>query len=528
MGQERLPMRKLREILRLRYSMGLGRNEIAVSIRCGRTTAGHYIKRAEEAGIESWEDVEAFSDDELEELLGIKDPPSRGARPVIGGRAPDWNWVHSELKKPGVTLMLLWQEYLHDNPDGYRYSRFCDHFGRYRRKLSVVMRQEHKAGEKAFVDYCDGIPFLDPVTGNLISTQLFVGVLGASSYTYAEVSLSQDLPSWLSSHARMYEFFTGVSEITVPDNLRSGVKKACYYDPEINPSYRDLAEHYGTCVIPARVRKPRDKAKVEAAVLVAQRWILAVLRNETFTSLAELNGKIWECLNRLNERKMRHVGKSRKELWDTLERPVLKPLPQTPYRFAEWKKARVNIDYHIELDDHFYSCPHTLVHAPVEGRSTDTTVEIFHRGIRIASHRRSYLKGKFTTEPTHRPKNHSVKMEWTPERMTRWASSFGPDLGQLIQQMFQTKVHPEQSYRSALGAIRLAKHYPQERVNRAARRALDLKAPTYSCLKKILESGADQVPLPESSVVEAPTPGQSKNSSQPLGKSNLRGGGYYH
>ncbi|MEO5969175.1 MAG: IS21 family transposase [Bdellovibrionia bacterium] len=527
MGQERLPMRKLREILRLRYTMGLGRNEIAVSVRCGRTTAGYYLKLAQEAGIGSWGDVEAFSEGELEELLGIK-VPLRGVKPAIGVRAPDWTWVHGELKKSGVTLMLLWQEYLRDNPEGYRYSRFCEHYSRYRSKLNVVMRQEHKAGEKSFVDYCDGIPFLDPVTGNLVSTQLFVGVLGASSYTYAEASLSQDLPSWLSSHVRMYEFFNGVSEITVPDNLRSGVKRACYYDPEINPSYRDLAEHYGTCIIPARVRKPRDKAKVEAAVLVAQRWILAVLRNQTFTSLAELNIGIWECLKRLNERQMRHIGKSRKTLWESLERPVLKALPQTPYRFAEWKKARVNIDYHIELDDHYYSCPYTLIHAPVEARSTDTTVEIFQRGIRIASHRRSYQKGKFTTEATHRPKNHSVKLEWTPERITRWATSLAPELGQLIQQMFQTKVHPEQNYRSALGTIRLAKHYPQDRVKHAARRALDLKAPTYSCLKKILESGADLVPLPEGSVVECSTTGQVKNRPEPLGKNNLRGGGYYH
>jgi transposase len=528
MGQERLPMRKLREILRLRYSMGLGRNEIAVSVRCGRTTAGHYIKLAQEAGIESWEDVEAFSEGELEELLGIKPPPPRGLKVASGDRAPDWNWIHSEVKKPGVTLMLLWQEYLRDNPDGYRYSRFCDQYNRYRQKLSVVMRQEHKAGEKTFVDYCDGIPFLDPVSGNLIPTQLFVGVLGASSFTYAEASLSQDLGSWLSSHVRMYEFFNGVSEITVPDNLRSGVKKACYYDPEINPSYRDLAEHYGTCIIPARVRKPRDKAKVEAAVLVAQRWILAVLRNQTFTSLAELNTAILECLKRLNERQMRHIRKSRKELWEALERPTLKSLPQTPYRFAEWKKARVNIDYHIELDDHYYSCPYTLVHTPVEARSTDTTVEIFHRGIRIASHRRSYQKGKFTTDPAHRPKNHSVKLEWTPERMIRWATSFAPELGQFIQQMFQTRAHPEQNYRSALGAIRLAKHYPANRVKSAARRALDLKAPTYSCLKKILESGADQAPLPECPGVERPTPGQHQSRPEPLGKTNLRGGGYYH
>ena len=524
MGQERLPMRKLREILRLRYTMGLGRNEIAVSVRCGRTTAGHYLKLAQEAGIGSWEDVEAFSDGELEELLGVKPPLRRGAKPATGTRAPNWNWVHGELKKPGVTLMLLWQEYLRDNPGGYRYSRFCEHYGRFRKRLNVVMRQEHKAGEKIFVDYCDGISFLDPVSGKLISTQLFVGVLGASSYTYAEASLSQDLPSWLSSHVRMYEFFNGVSEITIPDNLRSGVKRACFYDPEINPSYRDLAEHYGTCIIPARVRKPRDKAKVETAVLVAQRWILAVLRNQTFTSLAELNTAIWECLKRLNERKMRHIGKSRIELWESLERPTLKSLPQTPYRFAEWKKARVNIDYHVELDHHFYSCPYTLVHESVDIRSTDTTVEIFHRGIRIGSHRRSYQKGKFTTEANHRPKNHSVKMEWTPERMIGWAASFGPELGELIQQILQSKVHPEQSYRSALGAIRLAKHYPQHRVATAARRALDLKAPTYSCLKKILESGADQAPLPGNPATTA----GFNNNPQPLGKSNLRGGGYYH
>lgn len=336
------------------------RNAIAVSLRCGRNTVSEYLERANAAGITQYEQLQALNDTELEKKLGYGGP-CLFAEPRTPSRAlPDFAFIHAELKRPGVTLALLWNEYSQVHPNGYKYTQFIEYYNRWKTKLNLVMRQNHRSGEKAFVDYCEGPSWVDSRTGETLRTQLFVGVLGASSYTFAEATLSQDLPNWLMSHVKMYEFFGGVPLATTPDNLKSGVQSPCRYDPEINPSYQDLAEHYGTCILPARVRKPRDKAKVEAAVLVAQRWILAVLRNRTFSSLYEFNQAIAELLQKLNSRTMRHVGKSRRELFETLDRPALKPLPPTRYEYAEWKKAKVNIDYHIEFDHHFYSVPHTL------------------------------------------------------------------------------------------------------------------------------------------------------------------------
>ena len=354
-------MRKLKEIFRLRWEQGKSPELIALSIGCGRTTVREYMARAKRAGLTSWAEVENLSEDELEKKLFSRTLSQLGMRgSTTTHPIPDWVKIHQELSRPGVTIQLLWQEYLEEHPDGLKYSRFTELYGFWKKKLSLVMRQNHRAGEKAFVDYCDGLCLVDPQTGELQKTQLFVGALGLSSYTFAEATLSQSLPHWLMSHVKMYEFFQGVPEITVPDNLKSGVKVACYYDPEVNPSYRDLASHYKTVVLPARVKKPRDKAKVEAAVLVAQRWILAVLRNRTFTSLHDMNAAIQERLEWLNGRTMRHLGKSRRELWENMDRPALKTLPEARYEFAAWAKPRVNIDYHVEYEHHFYSAPYFL------------------------------------------------------------------------------------------------------------------------------------------------------------------------
>jgi transposase len=410
MAQERLAMRDIREILRLHFS-GRSRNSIALSMGCGRTTVSDYLSRATVCGVTNYEVVRGLDDTELERRLGFFRPFQVVEKRVATKVLPDFAKIHEELKRDGVTIILLWQEYREENSNGYQFTQFCEYYRRWKRKLSVVMRQVHRAGEKSFVDYCDGLCLTDPYTGEKTPTQLFVGALGASSYTFAEATLSQGLPHWLMSHVRMYEFFNGVSEITVPDNLRSGVSKACFYDPEINPSYQDLAEHYDTCILPAKVRSPRYKAKAEVAVLVAQRWILAVLRNRTYYSLAELNAAIAELLTKLNHRVMRHLGKSRRELYETIDLPKLKPLPSTRYEFGEWKKARVNIDYHIEFDHNYYSCHYSLVHERVRVRATAQTVEIFLKGRRIASHVRSYLRGKYLTDGAHRPATHKFVAE---------------------------------------------------------------------------------------------------------------------
>jgi transposase len=355
------------------------------------------------------------------------------------------------------------------------------------------MRQHHRAGEKVFVDYCDGILLVDRETGELTKTQLFVGCLGASSYTFTEATLSQKLPDWLSSHVRMYEFFGGVSEITVPDNLKSGVNKPCFYEPELNESYRDLSRHYGTAIIPAHVRKPRQKAKVEVNVLVAQRWILACLRHQVFYTIEELNAAIRPLLVKLNNRQMRHLKKSRTELFLELDKPALKPLPTTRYEFAEWQTVKVNIDYHVEVDDHFYAVHYTHVHKRLQARVTANVVELFLKGDRIASHRRSHLKGKYTTPCEYMPESHRAMVKWPPSRLISWGGSIGPSVGQLIEKVLSSVKHPEQRYRSALGIIRLDKKYGGGRLEKASLRALELGCHSYRFVAEMLKNNMDKI-----------------------------------
>lgn len=494
MARERLDVRKVREVLRLHF-LGHTRNAIADALHVGRNTVSDYLGRAVISGVTSYESITALDDQELDRRLGFYRPYLKQERRQLSRPLPDLCKIHEELRRDGVTLNLLWQEYLEANPGGYRYTQFAEYYRRWRKKLSLVMRQTHRAGDKSFVDYCDGLFVTSPVTGEKTRTQLFVGALGASSYTFAEATFTQALPDWLMSHVRMYEFFGGVTVATVPDNLRSGVSKACFYDPEINPSYQDLAEHYDTAILPAKVRSPRYKAKAEVAVLVAQRWILAVLRNRTFYSLHELNTAIAELLTKLNNRTMRHLGKSRRELYEALDFPALKALPPTRYEFAQWEKARVNIDYHIEFDHHYYSAHYSLVHEVVRVRATAQTVELLFKSKRIASHLRSFLRGKYTTDPAHRPPQHKFVAEWTPERMIAWGNKIGPSVGLLIDAIIKSKPHPEQGFRSALGVLRLAKQYGEARLIRASEKAFAMKSPAYKTVNTMLKTGMDSVPL---------------------------------
>jgi len=373
MAQERLSMRKIREVLRLKWDCDLSNRAIARSCRIAHSTVNEYIRRAEEAGL-SWPLPEGLDEDRLSQLL-FPTRPRSGSREIP---VPDWTEIHTELKKKSVTLRLLWVEYREDHPDGYGYSQFCLLYGEWAKRLHPSMRLRHKAGEKLFVDYAgQTVPIIDPDTGEVRQAQIFVATLGASNYTYAEAQWSQELPNWIGGHVRAFAFLDGVPEVVVPDNLKAGVKHPCRYEPDLNPTYQDLANHYGIAVLPTRVRKPKDKSKVEVAVLVVERWILARLRNRKFFSLAELNQAIRQLLEELNNRPMRHLGQSRKELFQSLDQPALKPLPATPYEFAVWKKARVNIDYHVEFDKHFYSVPYSHIGKVLDVRSTGTSVEIF-------------------------------------------------------------------------------------------------------------------------------------------------------
>jgi transposase len=462
-----------------------------------------------------------------EEALEQRLYPGQASRRARSQRAlPDWARIREELARRDhqVTLALLWSEYKAEHPHGYQYSQFAELYRRFERRLSVVLRHTHRPGERCFVDFCDGIALTDPVSGRRIPTQLFVGALGASSYTFATATLSQELPAWLDCQVRMYEFMQGVPALTVPDNLRSAVSRAERYEPELNASYRELAEHYGTCIVPARVRKPRDKAKVEAAVLVAQRWILAALRHRTFYHLHELNAAIAELLTKLNERVMRHVKESRRSLYERLDRPALKPLPAARYEYAEWKQVKLNIDYHIVFDDHFYSASYTLIGQTLWCRASARTIELFHKGKRVASHPRSHVKYTYSTLPEHRPASHRAHLEWTPSRLIDWGKSIGAHTAVLIEHVIRSKPHPEQGYRSALGILRLANKHSGQRLELAAAKAFAIGSPSYKTVKTMLEQRMEAAPLRG----EAQRPERDPDASRSLGLINVRGGGYYH
>ena len=513
MAKRRLPMRQLRQILKLKYHTGLTHREIAKACSIGAGTVSTYIARAREAGL-TWPLPPELDDATLEKRLFKLAQVAGTARPL-----PEWATIHRELKRVGVTLHLLWLEYREIHPEGYAYSQFCDRYRRWRRKLSPSMRQRHRPGEKVFLDFSGKHPHLvDCNTGELIPVELFVGVLGASSYTYAEATRTQQLPDWCTANTRMLEFFGGAPAVYVPDNLKSAIDIPCRYEPEVNRTFDDFAAHYGGVVIPARSAKPKDKAKVESAVLVAQRWIIARLRNRDFFSLAELNQAIRALLPELNDRPMRHIGLSRREQFEQIDQPALKPLPKQRYQLAHWKTVRVNIDYHIALEHNFYSVPYQLIHEPLEARYTTSTVELYLDSRRITSHQRLYGRGKASTLPEHMPRSHRAHAEWTPSRLIHWASKAGPATAQVVTEILNRKRHPELGYRACLGLMRLGKQYGDVRLEAACVRAAHLKAFTYRTIKNILSSGFDQMPI-ESPDANPSPPGPTHE--------NIRGPGYY-
>jgi transposase len=485
-------MRKIKEILRLKFELGLKDRAIARSCSIPRSSVSNYITRAQAAGL-SWPLPRDMDDATVEKLLFPTVAPSPERRQL---QRPDFPIMHAELQRHRhLTLQLLWMEYKENNPNGYQYSRFCELYSRWAHKLDIVLRQEHRAGERLFVDHAGPtVSVLDRETGEMREASIFVAVLGASNYTYAEATWKRDLPSWIGSHTRTLEFLQGVPTVIVPDNWKAGVQEACYYEPDLNPTYRDFADHYGTVIIPARVRKPRDKAKVENGVLVVERWILAALRHRTFFTLSGLNEAIRELLVKLNERKFRKLDTTRAKLFEELERPALKPLPAEPFTFAEWKKARVHPDYHIEIERHYYSVSYRLIGEKVEARFSETVVEIFYKGKRITTHARSFAEGKHTTRPEHRPKKHQ-DLAWTSSRLTDKGKAIGPSTVSVLERIMQTRKYPELGYRSCMGVLRLAKGFTNERLEAACRRALVMNVCSYQSIKSILKKGLDRQDL---------------------------------
>lgn len=511
---KRLPMRKIREVLRLKFEHQLSIRKIANSCNISRATVSDYLGRFAASELE-WPLPADLDETTLEQQLFPVQAPASQRQQAL----PDWSVIHQELRKSGVTLMLLWQEYKTNHPDGYQYSWFSDRYREWRTHLDVVMRQNHAAGDKLFIDYAgQTVPVVNQHTGEVQQAQVFIATLGASSYTYAEATWSQSLPDWIGSHVRTFEFLGGVPNNLVPDNLKSGVKHPHRYDPEINPTYQDLAEHYQVAVVPTRVRSPKDKGKVESAVQIVERWILARLRHQTFFSLAALNEAIAALLETLNSQPFQKLPGSRRSLFDSLDKPALKPLPEARYQYAEWKEARVHIDYHVEVDKHYYSVPYQLVKKQLSVRMTSQTIECFHKGQRVASHRRSQHKGRHTTQANHMPEKHRKYAEWTPERIQNWALQIGPETAAVIQRILATRRHPEQSYRSCLGIIRLGKGYSNDRLENACRRALYADTCSYRSIESILKNHLDQQPLPEL-VAQTVLPDEHEN---------LSGSGYFN
>jgi transposase len=481
-------MRKIHEVLRLKWECQLSNRAIARSCAISHSTVQEYLQRAAAAGLQ-WPLPAELTEDALFQQLF----PERSPAPVTPRVLPDWPQVHAELRRPNVTLKLLWTEYKEAHPDGLQYSQYCERYRRWAAALNPPMHLVHKAGEKLFVDYAgETVPLVDPHTGEITQAQIFVAVLGASSYTYAEAHPSQELEHWIGAHVRALSFIQGVPLVLVPDNLKSGVTHPSRYEPDLNPTYQELARHYGFAVIPARVRRPRDKSKVETGVQVVERWILARLRNQTFFDLASLNQTIRQLLDEINQRPMAHLEKSREELFTAVDRPALHPLPPTPYEFARLKTCRVSIDYHVEYHKHYYSVPYTLIHEEVTLRITERTVEILHKGQAIATHPRSDVPGRYSTQPCHMPVRHQKALEWTPERFMRWAEDVGPATTQLIQAVLDGREHPEQAYRSCLGILSLAQRVDKAPLERACQQALAVQGFSYREVKRRLESqGAD-------------------------------------
>lgn len=490
----RLDMRLVKEVFRLKFAARLSHRQIAAALRIGIGTVSNYLAAFERAGL-SYPLPAELDDRELGQLLF---PPSQSFAPPQFV-APDFAYIHDQLRLKCVTRQLLWEEYCERHGSAaYSYTQFCVLYNRWQKRLRLSMRQTHTPGEKMFVDYCGKtIPIINAATGEISEAQIFVAVLGASNYTFAEATLSQKLSDWINSHIRAFDFFGGVPQLVVPDNLKSAVQKACRYEPLINQTYWEMLRHYNTAALPARPYKPKDKAKAEVGVQVVTRWILARLRNRQFFSLFELNVAIRRLLDELNNRPFKRLPGTRRSAFDETEKASLQPLPAQAYEYSEWKKARVGIDYHIEIDRHFYSVPSSLVKREIEVRLTAKTIECFAAGKRVAVHSRVNLPGSHSTIAEHMPKSHRAHLEWTPGRFLNWANEIGESTREVVKHLLWTRPHPEMGYRSCLGLLSLEKRYGRERLESACHRALRLGTPARRSIVSILAQGVDRLPMPE-------------------------------
>lgn len=508
-----LRMRKIREILRMHLQCGIGMRDIARSLAISHPTVSRYVEAAQKAKI-GYEEAAGMHDREL--LKRLREYTVR--MPKVVRAVPDWAYVHREMTRKGVTLQLLWEEYKSIHPEGYQSSQFSEHYRRWKKQMKRSLRQTYKAGEKGFVDYAgQRVPIHNRETGNIREAEILVMTLGASNYTYCEGQEDQSTPSWIGGHIRAFEYFEGVPRMIIPDNLKSGVSKPCRYEPEIQAVYGDMAAHYGTVIIPARVKRPRDKAKVETGVQIVSRWILARLRNRTFFSLQELNEAIAVLLKELNTRPFQKLEGCRESWFREIEQKALLPLPEARYEPCEWKRAKIGIDTHVEVNGHYYSVPYRLKEAVeyVTVKCTTTVVEIFHDSQRVASHKRDDRRGHHTTVREHLPPEHQAYLGWSAQRIIEWAQSVGDRTARLVEEIMNNREHQMLAWRSCLGIIRLGKMYPKERLEAACARALVIKGYSYKSVESILARGLDRQPLPQTRKYPA------------IAHENVRGGEYF-
>ena len=514
MARGKLSVRYIKEILRLRYEAKLSQRDISRSVRVSVGSVNQYLARAAKAGI-SWPVPE---DMDQKALIKALFPDQQAAR-KSGFIAPEWPTAQIELRRKGVTKQLLWEEYCQAHPhNAYSYSQYCYHYQVWLSQQRRSMRQVHKAGEKTFIDYAGPtVPVINPDTGEIRQAAIFIAVLGASNYSFAEATWGQSLCDWLESHVRAFEFFGGTTTIVVPDNLKSAVSKACRYEPEMNRTYNTMAEHYSVAIIPARPRKPKDKSRAENGVLLVERWVLAKLRHETFFSLAALNARIKELLEQLNNKPFQKLPGSRRSQFEVLDKPALRALPTHRYQYVDIKKVKANIDYHVEYERHYYSVPHQLVGKQLEVHASSSSVQVYNLDTLITTYPRKYQAG-FTTNPAHMPENHRAHATWTPERLLNWGERIGPSTRQLVQQFIDEKQHPEQAYRACLGLLNLNKSYGDERLENACRLGLAEGLRTVKNIRNILKHKLDQIPETE------------EDLNTPLNQhhENVRGSTQYH
>jgi len=495
MAQERLTMRKIREILRLKYEAGCSNRAIAGACRVSNSTVGEYVRRARAAGV-SWPLPEMEEEELYQKLF-----PDAKFPPVKTKPLPDWEEVRNELRQKGVTRRLLWMEYKEKYPQGYQYSQYCEYYRRWKKsQIESSMRHEHVGGEQMQVDYAGvKVRIVNRETGEISEASVFVAVLSASNYSYAEAQASENQCNWNNGHVRALEFFGGAPRIAIPDNTKTAVKKPNYYEPDINPAYQELAEHYQFAVLPTRLKKPKDKGKVENGVLNVERWVIAPLRKRTFFDLHEANLAIREQLQLLNDKEMEHLGRSRRQEFEDIDRPNLRPLPETPYEFVEEKTTRVNIDYHVEFDKHLYSVPHTLIHQEVRIRGTERMVQVLHRGKTVAIHPRNFRRGRFSTLREHMPPNHQFVDRVNAQQLVEWAENIGPQTAALVSATLKSRPFPQQAYRSCLGILSLAKKHNRVQIERACQASLEAQGLSYKAVKEELEWIMKQTapPVPE-------------------------------